>query len=127
MKTNVNAIFKRADGDLRTAEYLLASSDEEFRRQACFHLQQATEKFLKALLAHFEISYRLTHDLELLVSDIQKVDPTFPAIDFSRMDDYGVQIRYSDHPIATPTEPEAQEALTKTRFVQNEVKKRVSA
>jgi len=33
----------------------------------CFHLQQAAEKFLKALLASKNVRYPLTHDLEVLI------------------------------------------------------------
>ena len=56
--------LKKAKSDLEAAEVLLeAGADVE---QVLFHLQQAVEKLLKALLSFKGIDFPKTHDLEVL-------------------------------------------------------------
>ncbi len=64
----------------------------------CFHIQQAAEKFLKALLTLYGVEYPFTHDVgELLLLCLQhapaleKYKDTMPALT-----DFAVAARYDD-------------------------------
>lgn len=52
----------KAEQDLQAAETLLTAEHQLFY-PACFHAQQAAEKFLKAFLAWHQIEFPKTHSL----------------------------------------------------------------
>jgi len=62
-------LFK-ADQDIRSAEALL-SQDPPLLFPSCFHSQQAAEKYLKALLALWDIEAPKTHDLGNLLKMVE--------------------------------------------------------
>jgi HEPN domain-containing protein len=69
--------MERADADFRTVEILLAAPDAPLDISA-FHLQQAAEKLMKAILTAHGIPFPKTHDLAALVRLIPRgndVDP----------------------------------------------------
>ena len=49
MKRMTREWTRKAEADFRAAE-ILAAGRERFHDQVCFHCQQSTEKYLKALL-----------------------------------------------------------------------------
>jgi hypothetical protein len=65
-----------------------------------FHVQQAIEKRLKALLCQCSIDYRFTHDLDLLANLLRASGETLPDCceDFSSISEYAVTQRYEDVP-----------------------------
>jgi len=65
-----------------------------------FHIQQAVEKLLKALLCQLAVKYRRTHDLEYLVRLLQDRGETMPTgiVDISQLESYGVAYRYDAIP-----------------------------
>ena len=63
----VAAWIAKADSDFKTIELVLPADDAPFDT-VCFHAQQGAEKYLKALLVFYGISFPKTHDLgELLL------------------------------------------------------------
>ena len=62
----VRGWLEKARRDLVTAERELASADC-FADIICFHAQQAAEKYLKAYLIWYDITFPRTHALEDLV------------------------------------------------------------
>jgi HEPN domain-containing protein len=86
--------FRKADSDLRSAKRTLASDDPY--DTACFHAQQAAEKYLKGLLAFMDQPIPRTHNLE----DLQQLCLTLiPAlaltdIDLAELTPYAVELRY---------------------------------
>lgn len=62
----------KAEGDLRTVE-LLISLKQSFDI-ACFHAQQAIEKYFKAYLIHNRVKFPFVHDLEILLELCCSVD-----------------------------------------------------
>ena len=61
--------FNKANTDLKVAEYLLNSEDEEIDMEVIyFHLQQASEKYIKALLSFNKIHFEKIHDIKKLLS-----------------------------------------------------------
>jgi HEPN domain len=65
-----------------------------------FHVQQALEKLLKALLSQLSIQYRLSHNLSSLVNLVQKSGEGLPntVIAFSQLETFAVFNRYDEIP-----------------------------
>ncbi len=61
---------------------------------ACFHCQQAVEKFLKAFLFANGVEVRKTHNIEFLLSECVEIDSDFKAIEPGNLSDFGVDVRY---------------------------------
>ena len=63
--------LEKADKDLEVAELLLKRK-KRFVDLSCFHLQQAFEKYLKALIAYNGVFPQKTHDLGKLLNQTAK-------------------------------------------------------
>lgn len=65
-----------------------------------FHIQQAVEKLLKALLCQLAVKYRRTHDLEYLVTLLRDHGETIPTgiVDIAQLESYGIAYRYDSIP-----------------------------
>lgn len=85
--------FRKADSDLASARRLI--SDELFDT-ACFHAQQAAEKYLKGLLAFHGGPIPLIHDLSELERVCVAVEPrlVLPAPPLAEITPYAVELRY---------------------------------
>ena len=88
-------LVEKADHDLAAAA--IGAQHGAPLDTVCFHLPQAVEKMLKALLSFAGLRFPLTHDLdELLALAI----PPFPALSafldrFEGFAPYAVELRYS--------------------------------
>jgi len=86
--------LKKGDSDLADVRRGLAS--EGPYDTACFHAQQAVEKYLKSLLAYHGVSIPLTHDVE----ELQRLcttyisDAEFGDVELEELSDYAVSVRY---------------------------------
>jgi HEPN domain-containing protein len=69
MKRATREWVEKADDDYRTAD-LIARSGEPLHDQLCFHCQQATEKYLKALFEELGLFVEKTHELEDLLDQL---------------------------------------------------------
>ncbi len=87
----------RARADLRTARQLLAVEDGD-ETIIGFHLQQAIEKALKAVLAGNEIEIPYTHDLAKLITALSTNGLEVPARIASVvwLTPWGTTFRYED-------------------------------
>ncbi len=88
------SLVEKAEHDLHLVKMGLEHG--AFLDVICFHLQQAAEKLIKALLAARHIDYPHTHDLEQF---IELATPPFPEIAkfreaFSGFGGYAVAMRY---------------------------------
>jgi hypothetical protein len=65
-----------------------------------FHVQQAVEKLLKALLSQLSIEYKFTHDLDHLEPQLKDAGEALPKAleDFSKIGTFAVTNRYDDIP-----------------------------
>ena len=89
--------LKKAENDLRIVDHeLKLSEDETVKDLACFHCQQAVEKYLKAFLIFNEVEFPRTHNIEYLLEQSAKIDTDFSGIDIDELSDFGVNIRYPD-------------------------------
>jgi HEPN domain-containing protein len=95
-------LLQKANNDLTA---LIHMQDEEAFSEEIFgfHLQQAVEKSLKAWLSVLGILYPKTHDLNLLVSMLEKSGQDISAYEnFVEYNVYAVQFRYEDIDITDP-------------------------
>jgi HEPN domain-containing protein len=117
----VNEWRRKADADLAVAERLL-SDETVFSNAVTFHCQQAAEKYVKALLVHWNIEFPKTHVLARLLGLIETRDAALAAslLDAVALTPYGVDLRYpGDRPDASPQE--AREAAGLARKVREAV------
>lgn len=97
MKSTANLVagwVKKGDSDLANAELCVGSSTA--LDTACFHAQQATEKYLKAYMIACTISFPLIHNLEKLVDLCIPHDSAFATIKSAAtvLTPYAVALRY---------------------------------
>jgi HEPN domain-containing protein len=101
----------KAEEDLNAAKSLLAHGTT-FLSTACFHSQQAAEKYLKAFLTRHQAEFPKTHDIDELLDLISPINGDLSASlrEAAILTNYGVDVRYpGDSP--TVTANDAKEAL----------------
>lgn len=92
-----------------------------------FHVQQAIEKLLKALLSQLSIEYKFTHDLNQLELQLKDAGEALPAAleDFSSIGTFAVTHRYDDipefHVLSRPA------AIETVRLIREHIVARIAA
>ena len=116
----------KAEGDLRSACYLLALPQQDYFAVA-FHAQQAAEKFLKAFLVRHQIPFRKTHDIQELLGLAASVTAELKAelVSAAMLTPFGVDFRYPGEQVADLRT--AQEAVEESQRVRNVVRKQLAA
>ena len=71
-------------------------TEEIFWEDLCFNAQQAAEKAIKAVFQHKGILFRYVHDLEELITALEKNGVTIPATvkDAEALTQYALETRY---------------------------------
>ena len=98
-----------AEEDLGSA-ILLLKAKKPFFSAVCFHAQQCSEKYLKALLIFKDFDFPKTHDL-VTVDSLCNQNGILTGFDKQKLADltkHAVQTRY---PGSQPTSEDAQESL----------------
>lgn len=92
-----------------------------------FHIQQAVEKLLKALLCQLAVKYRRTHDLDYLVTLLQDSGETIPTgiVDIGQLESYGVAYRYDAIPEVEILDRAA--TIESVRIIREHVMNRIAA
>jgi HEPN domain-containing protein len=98
MKTKADVVhgwLRKAASDLLTLEAALGVGAFD---GACFHAQQATEKYLKGFLAFHDKPFPFTHNLGDLTELCAGIDILFRTLTpmASELTPYGVRLRYDD-------------------------------
>jgi HEPN domain-containing protein len=111
--------FKKAQQDLLAAEKLAdegAVADEIVG----FHIQQAIEKGLKALLAVRSVDFRRTHDIRELMDLLAEKATALPErfCDLDEWTPYGVELRYDDIPVGIPAFERREAVEAARRFLE---------
>ncbi len=96
LKNYISAWLLKADHDLISAQRLL-EIEPRILDSACFHCQQAVEKYLKAFLIFKGFTIERTHNIVFLLSKCAEFDSVFTDIDPRNIDVYAVQARYPDY------------------------------
>jgi HEPN domain-containing protein len=92
-------LLQKAREDLSAAQALIATEDQA-DHVIGFHLQQAVEKALKAVLADRAIEIPRTHDLAYLVELLGNQEIPGPVASSDWLTPWGVLFRYDSHPEA---------------------------
>lgn len=90
----VTGWFRKGDSDL--ANVRACMSLDQCLDTACFHAQQAAEKYIKAYLASRDVDFPFTHNLENLIDICSEQDSSFSAL-YGMADlltPYAVTLRY---------------------------------
>jgi HEPN domain-containing protein len=101
----VKSWIDKAEHDLITVQRLL-EIEPMILDNACFHCQQAIEKYLKAFLIYNGIDIEKTHNIVFLLNECAVFNPVFATIDPLNINAYAVRGRYPD----TNLMPEKEEA-----------------
>ncbi len=112
MKTTADLVagwIKKGDSDLANAKLCLISNTA--LDTACFHTQQATEKYLKAYMIAHAISFPLIHNLEKLIDLCIPHNGDFATIKAAAtvLTPYAVALRYDEE--FWPTDIETKQAV----------------
>lgn len=101
--------LSKGDSDLANGRRTVVS--EGPYDTACFHAQQAVEKYLKGFLAFQGVDFPFTHALDKLTPLCEKVQPALKLStpEILRLTDYAVQLRYDAE--FWPTQQRAAEAV----------------
>jgi HEPN domain-containing protein len=115
MKQRADVVWgwlRKASSDAAAVESLLKGGNFD---AACFHAQQAAEKYLKAFLTYHGRQFPFTHNLAELVELCAAVDPAFRllASGLGRLTPYAVELRYDE--AFAPSFEVAQEARATAR------------
>jgi len=124
-KEIVRQWLAKAEQDMRASEALLVA-EPPLLYPACFHAQQAAEKYLKAFLTWHQIEFPKTHAIEQLLDLVKDAEPETASSlrDAVALTPYGVDIRYpGDQP--EPNQEEAREAVELARKVRDAVMDRL--
>jgi HEPN domain-containing protein len=88
---------RKAEHDLEAARRIMAVEAGCPYDAACFHCQQAVEKYVKALLTLAGIQAPRTHDLVKLAALLPSGRSlSVPLADMAGMNPYAVDVRYAD-------------------------------
>jgi len=103
----------KAEGDYRVMMVASKVLDPPEADAVCFHAQQCIEKYAKAFLNENGVEFPRTHNMEFLHKLCVSVDSEFAPfkINFKRLDDYSVEIRY---PGVDAAEEDAKDAVNIT-------------
>ena len=113
---------RKAEHDLEAARRIMAVDEGCPYDTACFHCQQAVEKYLKALLTLLGIQAPYTHDLEKLVALVPaERHLSLPVTDLVAMNPYAVDVRYADD-WREPQRDDAIRSLELAQVVRKEVR-----
>lgn len=96
MKQSTREWVKKAESDYQLAVSLMRRRKVPATDHACFHFQQAAEKYVKARLDEADVRFPKTHDIEQLVHMAAPGEPLWVALGpaAKRLSDYAVRIRY---------------------------------
>ena len=113
---------EKAEHDLRNAEHTLTLEEDCPFDTVCFHAQQCTEKYLKALLLSQSLDFPKTHDLRVLVQLVQsKLSLNLDMAELIKLNRYNIESRYPGNwdPIARP---DAEEAVAIAQRVRSTIR-----
>lgn len=107
--------IEKAEHDL-IAAVLIVEHQPLILDIACFHCQQAVEKYLKTYLVFKKQEFPKTHNLDLLQQMCSNYEAAFAAIDLKNMEDFAVRRRYP-HDFIQPELEETQDFIKITETV----------
>ncbi|MBN1309113.1 MAG: HEPN domain-containing protein [Chitinispirillaceae bacterium] len=93
----------------------------------CFHMQQCTEKYLKAYLASHLVKPPRTHDIGVLINECMKIDSSFHILgNTAYLSDFAVEARYPDE-FYMPSMEEMQRAIESAQKVKSFILEKIKS
>ena len=119
----VAGLVRKAESDLLAMNASLGAGALD---AACFHAQQAAEKYLKSFLASKEVAFPHTHNLSKLLDACVAIDPSLERLSeiAATLTPYAVELRYDFE--FWPTKEAAQEARTAAIAVRDAITSRLA-
>jgi HEPN domain-containing protein len=119
----VAGMVRKAESDLLAMN---ASRDAGALDAACFHAQQAAEKYLKSFLASKDVAFPHTHNLSKLLDACAALEPSLRELSdtAANLTPYAVDLRYDFE--FWPTKEAAQEARTAAIAVRDAIAARLA-
>jgi HEPN domain-containing protein len=108
-KKHLDQWTEKAEHDLIAAK-LVIEHQPLILDIACFHCQQAVEKYLKTFLVFKKEEFPRTHNLDLLLQSCTSHSKDFATIDLKNLEDFAVRGRYP-HDFLQPEPEETREFL----------------
>lgn len=124
---SVRAWVAKAEEDLRAGALLHKGPAGEgvtaLHGAVAFHAQQAAEKYLNAILVHWEVPFPKTHDIAPLVRLVATVDQEMASglVDCVQSNSFAVDYRYPGD-LPQLTRDEAEDALGLAGVVRDAVR-----
>jgi HEPN domain-containing protein len=114
MNPLVSEWIDKAEGDITTARRELRARKNPNYDAACFHAQQCAEKYLKAYLQYYDVSFPKTHNLIELLRLCVSVEPMLEQQRqaLTQLDAYAVRYRY---PGDSAIKEDAQKAVASSQ------------
>jgi len=112
---------QKAEGDFLVAAQIMRRRRHRILDAACFHGQQAAEKYLKAWLCEAGIAFPKTHDLVALLKLVLPLEPSWKRFLSTGhlLTDYAVDIRY---PGDTATLAEARQCFKHCKALRRDIR-----
>ena len=121
---NISPWIRKAENDLLAVDNNLVAARVPFD-VVCYHCQQATEKYLKALLVSLGAKPSRTHDLLALLQESRTYLIPSPPDTIEKacavLNSYGVEVRYPDDQ-SEPSAEDASEARERAETVRRWVR-----
>jgi len=123
----VRGWLRKAASDIVSMEATLKAGSLD---GACFHAQQAAEKYLKAFLTYYDKPFPHTHNLAEVAELCGSVDASFHSLTatVAGLTPYAVRLRYDDSfwPSREVAEEARSSALAVQQFVLSHLPKQIS-
>ena len=121
MKAATREWVKKAESDYQLAASLMRRRKTPVYDHACFHFQQAGEKYLKAWLEEARIRFPKSHDLHILLQLAIPREPLWSALvpSAQNLTRYAVKFRYPGNEAIAA---EMKNAYQDARAIRHEVR-----
>ena len=121
MKPITREWIDKAEGDWTSAGLLYRARKQPNYDAACFHSQQAAEKYLKARLVEAGVTFSKTHNLTALLMLATPLEPSWTILQpqLRALNLYAVAYRY---PGSSATKADASDAIKYCRDVRRAVR-----
>ena len=121
MKAATREWVKKAESDYQLAVSLTRRRKTPVHDHACFHFQQAAEKYLKARLEEAQIRFPKNHDLNVLLQLATPIEPLWAALipAAQNLTRFAVKFRY---PGSEATAPEMKKAHQDAKVIRREAR-----
>lgn len=115
----------KADQDFGFAKHGLFSFPEGYYDQFCFFFQQAAEKYFKAYIVKYDLTFGKIHDLIKLLAICTKHNENLAILedDCKYLNAFYLETRYADEVFAIHTKDQAEQGYVHAEKIQKYIRK----